>query len=176
MGSGLPSWRRCPIPSSFRLPWPRRSASISLPGAVSAQHVASALGSKQLLLVLDNCEHVLDAAASMAEALLRANPAARVIATSREPLRVEGEWIYLVPPLAVPTEGDAGTEDPLEYGAVQLFIERARAAEPRFSPDRRVAKRSPAICRRLDGMPLAIELAAARAASPWRRATRGAAR
>jgi predicted ATPase/DNA-binding winged helix-turn-helix (wHTH) protein len=132
---------------------------------VSAQQVASTLASKQLLLLLDNCEHMLDAAASMTEALLRADAAALVIATSREPLRVEGEWIYLVPPLAVPTEGDPGTVDPLEYGAVQLFIERARAAEPRFSPDRRVANAIAAVCRRLDGMPLAIELAAARAAA-----------
>jgi predicted ATPase/DNA-binding winged helix-turn-helix (wHTH) protein len=134
-------------------------------GAVSVQHVASVLGSKQLLLVLDNCEHVLDAAASMIEALLRANVGARVIATSREPLRIEGEWIYLVPPLAVPMEGESGNADPLEYGAVQLFIERARAAEPRFSPDRQVANAVAAICRRLDGIPLAIELAAARAAA-----------
>ena len=134
-------------------------------GTVSAQYVASVLASKQLLLVLDNCEHMLDAAAGMTEALLRDNLAARVIATSREPLRVEGEWIYLVPPLAVPTEGDPVTADPLEYGAVQLFIERARAAESRFSPDRHVANAIAAVCRRLDGMPLAIELAAARAAA-----------
>ena len=113
--------------------------------------------------VLDNCEHVLDASAGMTEALLRANPGARVIATSREPLRIEGEWVYLVPPLAVPMEGEAGSADALEYGAVQLFIERARAADPRFSPDRQVANAVAAICRRLDGMPLAIELAAARA-------------
>ena len=70
----------------------------------STERVANALRSKQLMLVLDNCEHVVDAAAQMTEALLRANPAARVIATSREPLRAEGEWVYPVPPLAVPKE------------------------------------------------------------------------
>jgi predicted ATPase/DNA-binding winged helix-turn-helix (wHTH) protein len=134
-------------------------------GAVSAQRVASALRSKQLMLVLDNCEHMADAAASMAEALLRANPAARILATSREPLRVEGEWIYLVPPLAVPTEGNSESADLLGYGAIRLFIERVRAAEPHFSPNERAVAAIAAICRRLDGIPLAIELAAARVAA-----------
>jgi hypothetical protein len=75
----------------------------------------------------------------MAEALLRANPAARVIATSRELLRVEGEWAYAVPPLAVPAEGSPDGEDSLRYGAVRLFVERARAAAPHFASDPRVA-------------------------------------
>src|SRR5229473_6493535 len=127
--------------------------------------VANALRSKQLMLVLDNCEHVVDAAARMAEALLRANPAARVIATSREPLRIEGEWVYPVPPLAVPAAGSPDGEDPLRYGAVRLFVERARAAAPSFSPDARGAAAIAGICRRLDGIPLAIELAATRAAA-----------
>jgi predicted ATPase/DNA-binding winged helix-turn-helix (wHTH) protein len=134
-------------------------------GAASPLAVATALRAKQLMLVLDNCEHVIDAAARMAEALLRANPAVRVIATSREPLRAEGEWVYPVPPLAVPTEGSPDGEDPLRYGAVRLFVERARAAAPHFSPDARVAAAIAEICRRLDGIPLAIELAAARVAA-----------
>jgi non-specific serine/threonine protein kinase len=134
-------------------------------GTVSPLSVANALRAKQLMLVLDNCEHVVDAAARMAEALLRANPAARVIATSREPLRVEGEWVYPVPPLAVPAEGSLDGEDPLRYGAVWLFVERARAAAPHFSSDARVAVAMAGICRRLDGIPLAIELAAARVAT-----------
>jgi len=129
---------------------------------VSPERVANALASKQLLLVLDNCEHLVGAAASMAEALLRANPTVRVMATSREPLRAEGECLYRVPPLAVPREGSQDAEDPLQYGAVRLFVARARAAEPQFSPDGRVAETIAAICRRLDGIPLAIELAAAR--------------
>src|SRR6266404_6106291 len=128
---------------------------------VSPERVANALAAKQLLLVLDNCEHLLGAAASMAEAVLRANPAARVMATSREPLRAEGECLYRVPSLAVPTGGQDG-EDPLRYGAVRLFVARARAAEPQFSPDGRIAAAIVAICRHLDGIPLAIELAAAR--------------
>jgi len=134
-------------------------------GTASPLSVASALRSKQLMLVLDSCEHVVDAAARMAESLLRANPAARVIATSREPLRAEGEWVYPVPPLAVPPEGSPDSEDPLRYGAVRLFVERARAAAPHFSPDARVAAAIVEICRRLDGIPLAIELAVARAAA-----------
>jgi predicted ATPase/DNA-binding winged helix-turn-helix (wHTH) protein len=131
-------------------------------GVVSPERVAIALGDKHLLLVLDNCEHVIDAVAGMAEALLSANPAARVIATSREPLRADGEWIYLVPPLSVPA---AEVSNPLQYGAVRLFVARARATEPHFSPDHRAAAIIAAICRRLDGLPLAIELAAARAAA-----------
>jgi predicted ATPase/DNA-binding winged helix-turn-helix (wHTH) protein len=128
----------------------------------SPDRVANALAAKQLLLVLDNCEHLVGAAASMAEALLRANPAARVLATSRDPLRAEGECLYRVPSLAVPTEGSQGVEDPLRYGAVRLFVARASAAEPQFSPDGQVAAAIAAICRHLDGIPLAIELAAAR--------------
>src|SRR6202045_3518196 len=87
-------------------------------GTASPVSVASALRSKRLMLVLDNCEHVVDAAAHLAEALLRADPAARVIVTSREPLRAEGEWVYPVPPLAVPAED---SEEPFRYGAIRLF-------------------------------------------------------
>jgi predicted ATPase len=78
---------------------------IEMTGSVaSIERVANALRLKQLLLVLDNCEHVVGAAAQMTEALLRANPEVRMIATSRDPLRVDGEWIFPVPPLAVPAE------------------------------------------------------------------------
>ena len=130
---------------------------------MSAERVANALGGKQLMLVLDNCEHVIDAAARMAQVLLHTNAAIRVLATSREPLRVEGEHLYRVPPLAVPAEGADDMDELLRNGAVQLFVTRARAADPRFSPDGRTAAVAAAICRRLDGIPLAIELAAARA-------------
>jgi predicted ATPase/DNA-binding winged helix-turn-helix (wHTH) protein len=129
---------------------------------VSPERIANALAEKQLLLVLDNCEHLVDAVATMAEALLSANPTARVMATSREPLRAEGECLYRVPPLAIPMDGGQDGEDLLQYGAVRLFVARARAAEPQFSPDGRVAAAIAAICRHLDGIPLAIELAAAR--------------
>jgi predicted ATPase/DNA-binding winged helix-turn-helix (wHTH) protein len=131
---------------------------LELAGTISPERVANALGDKELLLVLDNCEHVIDAAAGMAEALLRAGSAVRILATSREPLRAEGERIYPVPPLAVPAaEGD----DPWQYGAVWLFVLRSRASGAHISEDRQVALAIAAICRRLDGIPLAIELAAA---------------
>jgi len=132
--------------------------------AISAENVASALIGKELLLVLDNCEHVIDAAARMAEAVLRAGAMVHIIATSREPLRAEGERIYPVPPLAVPAaEGD----DPWQYAAIQLFVVRSRASGAPVSEDRHVAAVIAAICRRVDGIPLAIELAAARAPSRW---------
>jgi predicted ATPase/DNA-binding winged helix-turn-helix (wHTH) protein len=134
-------------------------------GTVTPERVATALGAKQLLLVLDSCEHVIDVAANMAEALLRANPTTHVIATSREPLRAAGERLYRVPSLAVPAEGTEDIENLLRYGAVQLFVNRVRAAEPHFVPDQRIAPATAAICRRLDGIALAIELAAARAAA-----------
>src|SRR5260370_37968565 len=99
----------------------------------------------------------------MAESVLRANPVGRVIATSREPLRAQGEWVYPVPPLAVPTEDRLDDGDPLRYGAVRLFVERARAAAPQFSLDQRSVPAIAGICRCLDGLPLAIEPAPARA-------------
>ena len=134
-------------------------------GVVSPERIAAALGSKHIMLVLDNCEHVIDAAAGMVEALLHANPAARVIATSREPLRAESEHLYRVPPLAVPAEDTEAPEDLLRHGAVALFVARARAADPHFAPDQPTAAVIAAICRRLDGIPLALELAAARAST-----------
>jgi predicted ATPase/DNA-binding winged helix-turn-helix (wHTH) protein len=133
-------------------------------GEVSAQRVSQALAGRRLVLVLDTCEHVIGAAAALAEAVLRAGGTLHLLATSREPLRAEGEWVYPVPPLAVPAEDVEDADDLLRYGGVRLFVERLRAAEPHFAPDRRSAAMIAAICRRLDGIPLAIELAAARAA------------
>ena len=130
-------------------------------GELSAQRVAQALAARRLLVVLDTCEHVIDAAATMAEAVLRAGSAVQIIATSREPLRAEGERLYPVQPLAVPAE-DA--EEPLEYGAVG-YSSSGRGRQSRTwrltAPGNDIA----AICRRLDGFPSAIEMAAARVAS-----------
>jgi predicted ATPase/DNA-binding winged helix-turn-helix (wHTH) protein len=131
-------------------------------GVVSPARVAAALGSKHIMLVIDNCEHVIGAAAEMVEALLHANQAARVIATSREPLRAESERLYRVPPLAVPAEHVQSLKDVLRHGAVALFVAHVQAADPYFAPDRQTAAAIAAICRRLDGIPLALELAAAR--------------
>src|SRR6266850_3149407 len=129
---------------------------------VSAEGVARAVGTKKLLLVIDNCEHVIEAAAGMAEALLRASPGVSLVATSRETLRVPGEYVYRVPSLDVPAEDNQDMDDVFRYGAVKLFVSRARAAEPRYVAEGRVAAATAAICRRLDGIPLAIELAATR--------------
>ena len=131
-------------------------------GEASADHVACALAKKELLLFIDNCEHVIEGAGTMAEALLHANSAAHVVATSREPLKAEGEWIYRVPPLTVPAPDVTNEDDLLRHGSVQLFIKRAQAAESHLVPDRHFVATVAAICRRLDGIPLAIELAASR--------------
>src|SRR6059036_921689 len=131
-------------------------------GTVSHDSIAAAVGTKQLLLVIDNCEHLIEAAAGMVEALLRTSPAASLLATSREPLRASGEYVYRVPSLAVPAEDNQNIEDVLTYGAVRLFVSRAQAAEPEYVPHVRLAAAMAAICGRLDGIPLAIELAAAR--------------
>jgi predicted ATPase/DNA-binding winged helix-turn-helix (wHTH) protein len=128
-------------------------------GEISAQRVAQALADRRLLLVLDTCEHVIGAAADMVEALLHASPAAHVVVTSREPLKAEGEWIYPVPPLAVPAAED---DDFWRSGAVRLFVLRSRASGAHISEDRDAAEFIATICRQLDGIPLAIELAAAR--------------
>ena len=142
------------------------AAGLQLGGAEpSAERIARALGGRRLLLVLDNCEHVIDAAAAVAEALTRAGSEARLLATSREPLRVEGERVHQVPPLDVPPDDATEPETLLRHGAVRLFIERTRAAEPRFEPEARGLIAVGAVCRHLDGIPLAIELAAARTAA-----------
>ena len=139
---------------------------LTLPtGAGSPERVAFAIGGRRLLLVLDNCEHVIEAAARMAEALLRADPHARVLATSREPLRAPGEYVYRVLSLQVPTESTEGRENLLDTAAVQLLVTRVQAMDRRFPLDARTAALAAAICRRLDGIPLAIELAAARTAT-----------
>ncbi|RHW29048.1 protein kinase [Nocardioides immobilis] len=119
------------------------------------------LRSRTVLLVLDNCEHVVDVAAVMADTLLRTCPGVRILATSREPLRIQGEVEFPVAPLVVPSV-TTGTEPLQQYDAVQLFLDRARAIDRDFAvtEDNRAAVA--AISRKLEGIPLAIELAAAR--------------
>jgi len=118
------------------------------------------LRSRTVLLVLDNCEHVIDVAAVMADTLLRTCPGVRILATSREPIRIQGEVEFPVAPLVVPS-ATTGTEPLQQYDAVQLFLDRARAIDPDFAltEDNRAAVA--AISRKLEGIPLAIELAAA---------------
>jgi predicted ATPase/DNA-binding winged helix-turn-helix (wHTH) protein len=145
---------------------PAIASAVGWPDAdVTLEGLAAAVGSKHMLLVLDNCEHVIDAAAGFAEALLHADARLQVIATSREPLRADGEWVYRVPSLDAPPEDQDGPDDVLRFSATKLFVERTRAADPSFQLDERVAAAASLICRRLDGIPLAIELAAARAAA-----------
>jgi predicted ATPase/DNA-binding winged helix-turn-helix (wHTH) protein len=131
---------------------------------MTSERIADSVGTKHILLVLDNCEHVIKVAARMAEDLVRAGPKVFVLCTSREPLRAEGEWVYQVQPLDVPAEDAVTLEDVLRTGAAKLFVTRACAAQPAFQADPSAAVSLGAICRRLDGMPLAIEFAAACAA------------
>jgi predicted ATPase len=134
-------------------------------GAISPERIANMLGAKRLLLVLDNCEHLVAAATEIAETLLRRNSTMRVLATSREPLRAEGEYLYRVPPLAVPAQGIEDVEEVLRHSSVRLFVARACATDPHFHAEGPNAAAAAVICRRLDGIPLAIELAAARGAA-----------
>ncbi|MDB5026697.1 MAG: LuxR family transcriptional regulator, partial [Candidatus Eremiobacteraeota bacterium] len=121
------------------------------------------LAGKQLLLILDNCEHVIEACSKAAAALVRGCPGVRVLATSREPLNIRGEIVHPLPSLSVPRAMKGLTaHGALEYGAVALFDIRARAVNPRFAVTDDNAGIVAEICRRLDGIPLAIELAAAR--------------
>lgn len=131
------------------------------PAASSLDALVRGLAGRELVLVLDNCEHVVDGAAAVAEGLLAGVPGLRILATSREPLDVPGEHLHPVRPLALPGDGvDAARA--LEFPAVALFAERASAARPGFVVDDSVVADVVAVCRELDGLPLAIELAAAR--------------
>jgi predicted ATPase/class 3 adenylate cyclase len=119
------------------------------------------LKSRRLLLVLDNCEHLINACAALVDALLAAAPDIRILASSREPLHVRGEQSFQVPPLSLP-DHDAGLESLMSAEAAQLFIERARLRQPGFVVTERQAPALAALCAHLDGIPLALELAAAR--------------
>jgi predicted ATPase/DNA-binding winged helix-turn-helix (wHTH) protein len=125
--------------------------------------VASVLSDKKILLVIDNCEHVIEAVARTVETVLRASPLLHVIATTREVLRVEGERIYQVPALEVPLLESDTVQDVTRHSAVQLFDRRLRSAGFVENDDIETARYKARICRYLDGLPLAIELAAAHA-------------
>jgi non-specific serine/threonine protein kinase len=129
------------------------------PGVPAGEAVAQVLARQQLLLVLDNCEHVIGAAARLCAGLLAACDDVRVLATSREPLAVAGEVRYRLGPLTLPDPGDTGDGGCSE--AVALFTDRARSADPHFALDEQAADGVARLVTRLDGMPLAIELAAA---------------
>jgi predicted ATPase/DNA-binding winged helix-turn-helix (wHTH) protein len=128
-------------------------------GTPSLDKLAATLHERHMLLLLDNCEHLIESAATMAETLLRVAPRATIIATSRESLRVAGEYIYRVPSLELPP--DDGADDAREFGAIRLFEERVGTNLLLCGKGARALPLTVRICRQLDGIPLAIELAAA---------------
>ncbi len=130
------------------------------PGASPLGRLTSALGDREEILVLDNCEHVIEAAAALAGQVLADCPGIRILVTSRQPLRIDGETLYPVSPLPVPPDRDDPVVPVASYGAVRLLCDRAAAARPDFELDNANATAVVRLCRRLDGMPLAIELAA----------------
>ena len=131
------------------------------PGRDPVEGLCQALRRRDCLVVLDNCEHLVEPCAALADAVLRACPRVRILATSREALGIGGELAWRVPPLPAPSDGADGRVV-VEYDAVRLFLDRAAAAFPEFEPDDEALATIAELCRRLDGIPLAIELATAR--------------
>jgi predicted ATPase/DNA-binding XRE family transcriptional regulator len=121
------------------------------------------LAQRRLLIILDNCEHVVSQARELAGALLRQCPSVALLTTSREALSVTGEQTYKIPSLAVPRQSLPSPDEALKYGAVALFVDRVRTVDYFFEVNTENVKSIVEICRRLDGLPLAVELAAARA-------------
>ena len=132
------------------------------PGEAPHQTLARAIGSKSMLLIFDNCEHLLDAASTLAAALLRTCPTIHILATSREALGIDGERTFRVPSLEIPESGEVTAASVRETESAQLFIDRARLSNSEFDIDDLQAKPLASICSRLDGIPLALELAASR--------------
>lgn len=135
------------------------------PGVDISESILAFVGDRRILLVVDNCEHLVDAVAVAVRALLRGTPNLRVLATSREPLRVSGEVLWPVEPLAVPPADVDDLASVTSYDSVQLFTDRAQRADPYFRLQAGDAASVAGICRALDGLPLALELAAARVAT-----------
>ncbi len=131
------------------------------PGRPLVQSICAVLKSRRALLIFDNCEHLINASAELAGAILRATPHACILATSREALRVPGEQCYPVLPLALPRQGD-DLEAVSRSTAVRLFVERARSHKPAFVLNEQEAPAVTELVARLEGIPLALELAAAR--------------
>jgi len=127
--------------------------------------VVAALSEQQSLILLDNCEHLIEAAAKFSEQLIRHCPRLRILATSREPLGIDGERVYRVPSLSLPPADAETVADVEGSDAGRLFAERARLHDPGFTLDEQSAALVATLCRRLDGIPLALELAAARLSS-----------
>jgi len=137
---------------------------LRLSGQVTSESLAYDISERHLLLILDNCEHLIEAAAALAETVIRLCPRITIVATSREIMRVQGEIVYRVPALDVPALEHETPEVLLGHSAVELFVARAQALGTGFSPQPQDLRSIGEICRHLDGLPLAIEFAAARAA------------
>jgi predicted ATPase/class 3 adenylate cyclase len=127
--------------------------------------LVDALREQDTLILLDNCEHVIDGAAKFCAQLVRECPRLRILATSREPLGIDGEHVYRVPSLSLPRAEAEAADEIAASDAVQLFVERAQVQDPGFFLDDASAPLVASVCRRLDGIPLALELAAARLSS-----------
>jgi predicted ATPase/class 3 adenylate cyclase/DNA-binding XRE family transcriptional regulator len=132
-----------------------------LPNVPILNIITDYLRAKRLLLILDNCEHLIEACAKLSDHLLHACPQLKIIASSREALGIAGETAYRVPSLSLPDQAQVTREAVLGFESVQLFVERASAANPKFHLTENASDVAQ-ICRRLDGIPLALELAAAR--------------
>jgi predicted ATPase len=126
----------------------------------SAETLANNLRNSDVLIVLDNCEHVIETASRTVAAIARTCPTVRVLSTSRERLRIAGEATYSVAPLPLPRGPLAKAKEAMRFGAIELFVSRATTAERSFAFDDDCCEAVLGICRRLDGIPLAIELAA----------------
>ncbi|KWO35089.1 transcriptional regulator [Burkholderia sp. MSMB1459WGS] len=137
---------------------------LDTPGVPAIDRIADAFATSRCLLVLDNAEHIVDLVASLVETLTSSAGSLRVLVTSREPLHISAEAVLRMSPLAVP-DGDASADEIVRCSAVELFLERVRAAAPDCTVDEAGMRLIGDICRRLDGLPLAIELAAARVAT-----------
>ncbi|MGB8647581.1 MAG: tetratricopeptide repeat protein [Anaerolineae bacterium] len=132
------------------------------PERTLAEALVDFLRPRQLLIIVDNCEHLIGACAAIAERLLTACPHIKLLTTSREALGIDGEFTYLIPTLSVPEPSASVADMLLAYESIRLFVERARTVRPEFALTEQNALAITHICQRLDGMPLAIELAAAR--------------
>ncbi|PVX60054.1 putative ATPase [Paraburkholderia unamae] len=132
-------------------------------GSAAIADITSEIGDRRIVLMLDNCEREIETVAALCESILAANRNAVLVATSREPLRAKGEHLYVVPPLSLPHEG-ADEAAILASGAVTMFFDRARATGTEFPQNPQTLAAIADVCRRLSGLPLALELAVARAA------------
>jgi predicted ATPase/class 3 adenylate cyclase len=132
------------------------------PGGTVVDALARFVRDRKLLIVLDNCEHVVHECAELAKRLLQSGPHVRVLASSRDALRIAGEAVFQVTPLTAPGRDERSIDSLLANDAVRLFVDRASAVQPAFRLTERTAAAVAEICRRLDGIPLALELAAAR--------------